>query len=94
MYKRQAEDRQVPFFFFKQKTAYEIGVRLVGSEMCIRDRSEPRHWMVFGQLVMPVQCCAEARVSTSMHGGEGASAQHCTSMTNWPNTIQCLARLR
>ena len=24
--------------FFKQKTAYEIGVRLVGSEMCIRDR--------------------------------------------------------
>eukprot|EP01016_Furgasonia_blochmanni_P000378 TRINITY_DN10060_c0_g1_i3.p1 TRINITY_DN10060_c0_g1~~TRINITY_DN10060_c0_g1_i3.p1 ORF type:complete len:336 (+),score=45.77 TRINITY_DN10060_c0_g1_i3:64-1071(+) len=27
-------------FFFKQKTAYEIGVRLVGSEMCIRDRYE------------------------------------------------------
>ena len=27
------------FFFFKQKTAYEIGVRLVGSEMCIRDRT-------------------------------------------------------
>ena len=24
-------------FFFKQKTAYDIGVRLVGSEMCIRD---------------------------------------------------------
>ena len=31
VYKRQH------FFFFKQKTAYEIGVRLVGSEMCIRD---------------------------------------------------------
>src|SRR5665647_2824162 len=28
------------FFFFKQKTAYEIGVRLVGSEMCIRDRAQ------------------------------------------------------
>ena len=28
------------FFFFKQKTAYESGVRLVGSEMCIRDRYE------------------------------------------------------
>src|SRR5680860_177333 len=27
------------FFFVKQKTAYEIGVRLVGSEMCIRDRA-------------------------------------------------------
>ena len=23
-------------------------------------------------------------------GGDGASAQHCTAMTNWPNTIQCL----
>eukprot|EP01016_Furgasonia_blochmanni_P010840 TRINITY_DN1468_c0_g1_i2.p1 TRINITY_DN1468_c0_g1~~TRINITY_DN1468_c0_g1_i2.p1 ORF type:complete len:401 (+),score=130.03 TRINITY_DN1468_c0_g1_i2:3-1205(+) len=30
------------FFFFKQKTAYEIGVRLVGSEMCIRDRYQRR----------------------------------------------------
>ena len=28
----------VPFFFFKQKTAYEIMPSLVGSEMCIRDR--------------------------------------------------------
>jgi len=25
------------FFFFKQKTAYEIRLSLVGSEMCIRD---------------------------------------------------------
>src|SRR5659263_778017 len=28
------------FFFFKQKTAYEIMPSLVGSEMCIRDRHE------------------------------------------------------
>ena len=27
-------------FFFKQKTAYEIMPSLVGSEMCIRDRSK------------------------------------------------------
>ena len=27
----------VGFFFFKQKTAYEIQYGLVGSEMCIRD---------------------------------------------------------
>ena len=27
------------FLFFKQKTAYEITTRLVGSEMCIRDRT-------------------------------------------------------
>ena len=26
------------FFFFKQKTAYEMQRSLVGSEMCIRDR--------------------------------------------------------
>ena len=26
------------FFFFKQKTAYEMTSSLVGSEMCIRDR--------------------------------------------------------
>ena len=26
------------FFFFKQKTAYEVLRSLVGSEMCIRDR--------------------------------------------------------
>ena len=28
------------FFFFKQKTAYEISACLVGSEMCIRDSQE------------------------------------------------------
>eukprot|EP01015_Nassula_variabilis_P017878 TRINITY_DN2868_c0_g1_i4.p4 TRINITY_DN2868_c0_g1~~TRINITY_DN2868_c0_g1_i4.p4 ORF type:complete len:133 (+),score=21.44 TRINITY_DN2868_c0_g1_i4:38-436(+) len=28
------------FFFFKQKTAYEISACLVGSEMCIRDRNQ------------------------------------------------------
>ncbi len=27
------------FFFFKQKTAYEVRLSLVGSEMCIRDRT-------------------------------------------------------
>ena len=30
--------RETDSFFFKQKTAYEIPLRLVGSEMCIRDR--------------------------------------------------------
>ncbi len=29
----------IVFFFFKQKTAYEISACLVGSEMCIRDRT-------------------------------------------------------
>ena len=33
---------EADFFFFKQKTAYEISACLVGSEMCIRD-SEIRY---------------------------------------------------
>ena len=40
--KKPAVERSVYFdgtgLFFKQKTAYEIHERLVGSEMCIRDR--------------------------------------------------------
>ena len=32
------------FFFFKQKTAYEMLRSLVGSEMCIRDRVNSRDW--------------------------------------------------
>eukprot|EP01016_Furgasonia_blochmanni_P033076 TRINITY_DN342_c0_g1_i4.p1 TRINITY_DN342_c0_g1~~TRINITY_DN342_c0_g1_i4.p1 ORF type:complete len:192 (+),score=46.42 TRINITY_DN342_c0_g1_i4:3-578(+) len=35
---RDVIDRLDFFFFFKQKTAYEIMPSLVGSEMCIRDR--------------------------------------------------------
>ncbi len=31
------EEEEVSFFF-RQKTGYEIGVRLVGSEMCMRDK--------------------------------------------------------
>ncbi len=37
-------------FFFKQKTAYEILFGLVGSEMCIRDRTTG----VSGKTVIPV----------------------------------------
>ena len=33
----------IVIFFFKQKTAYEISACLVGSEMCIRDRSYTGH---------------------------------------------------
>ena len=34
-------------FFFKQKTAYEIGSGLVGSEMCIRDSSRDFESCIF-----------------------------------------------
>eukprot|EP00831_Metopus_contortus_P073044 TRINITY_DN6662_c0_g1_i1.p3 TRINITY_DN6662_c0_g1~~TRINITY_DN6662_c0_g1_i1.p3 ORF type:complete len:114 (+),score=35.57 TRINITY_DN6662_c0_g1_i1:3-344(+) len=32
------------FFFFKQKTAYEMQRGLVGSEMCIRDSKRGEQW--------------------------------------------------
>ena len=35
--KNQVKELRSIFFFFKQKTAYEISACLVGSEMCIRD---------------------------------------------------------
>jgi len=34
----EGEDKDKWFFFFKQKTAYEMLRGLVGSGMCIRDR--------------------------------------------------------
>ena len=45
------------FFFFKQKTAYEIGVRLVGSEMCIRDRHSLLAYQIFRDEVMEGGFC-------------------------------------
>ena len=38
------------FFFFKQKTAYEMLRSLVGSEMCIRDRSSAIDKVIFSKL--------------------------------------------
>ena len=38
------------FFFFKQKTAYEISACLVGSEMCIRDRSSSVYWPYLNEI--------------------------------------------
>ena len=38
------------FFFFKQKTAYALLRGLVGSEMCIRDRSGPAVEQLFDNL--------------------------------------------
>src|SRR5660397_103995 len=41
------------FFFFKQKTAYEIRLSLVGSEMCIRDRKIPLLCQLHGVIGNP-----------------------------------------
>eukprot|EP01016_Furgasonia_blochmanni_P026692 TRINITY_DN2829_c0_g1_i2.p1 TRINITY_DN2829_c0_g1~~TRINITY_DN2829_c0_g1_i2.p1 ORF type:complete len:228 (+),score=91.85 TRINITY_DN2829_c0_g1_i2:3-686(+) len=48
------------FFFFKQKTAYEIMPSLVGSEMCIRDspyiikRYNPDEWFAKDKKILPI----------------------------------------
>src|SRR5660398_244197 len=43
----------VDFFFFKQKTAYELRLSLVGSEMCIRDRTMTRTYLHRSVISMP-----------------------------------------
>ena len=43
------------FFFFKQKTAYEIMPSLVGSEMCIRDRYNGTNCFVKGNKVFSIR---------------------------------------
>ena len=45
-----------------------------------------RHYVILAKALdgIWVQCCAEAPAAAAV------SAQHCTGMTNWPNTIQCL----
>ena len=50
--------------------------------------SEPRHWMVFVQLVMSVQCCAEARrrcLSTALHSHDKIAKYHPVPWLGWHN---------
>ena len=53
------------FFFFKQKTAYEMLRSLVGSEMCIRDSLETVYCFVVYTKVklFPVPADAPRRLS-------------------------------
>ncbi len=55
----------VVFFFFKQKTAYEMLRSLVGSEMCIRDRttrvSNLVAWQLTDSACRPVKGVESAR---------------------------------
>src|SRR5678816_1980060 len=52
--------RGVFFFFFKQKTAYEMLRSLVGSEMCIRDRCKAV--MFRGGIPRPEPCAGGTRL--------------------------------
>src|SRR5674536_172122 len=57
------------FFFFKQKTAYEMLRSLVGSEMCIRDRAGTR--------------AANGQVKTIAERVRAAQGPEITTMTGW-----------
>eukprot|EP00658_Telonema_sp_P-2_P071466 TRINITY_DN6071_c0_g1_i3.p2 TRINITY_DN6071_c0_g1~~TRINITY_DN6071_c0_g1_i3.p2 ORF type:complete len:120 (-),score=34.81 TRINITY_DN6071_c0_g1_i3:177-536(-) len=62
------------FFFFKQKTAYEMLRSLVGSEMCIRDRCTNAN--VHGiEDVVRFACCGTVSVlgGSSNNSGSGSS---------------------
>ncbi len=59
------------FFFFKQKTAYEVLSGLVGSEVCIRDRR-----MKFGRFPQRAFCPGCPRRGLAISGGLGLSLRH------------------
>ena len=54
-------------FFFKQKTAYEMLRSLVGSEMCIRDRTGPAPQVRLGA------CDRGAAGQPGLAGGQGGT---------------------
>src|SRR5674536_165736 len=58
------------FFFFKQKTAYEMLRSLVGSEMCIRDRPGPAPRLV------QVRAAAADRLGEVLRQGNPTGASH------------------
>ena len=67
-------------FFFKQKTAYEIGVRLVGSEMCIRDRVRA------GDGVRSAALGRRAGTLPAGDGGDGLTGELVPGRFGWSGT--------
>ena len=58
------------FFFFKQKTAYEMLRSLVGSEMCIRDRLDTDADLEASELVVAVLGCGPVVCRVRVEGGQ------------------------
>eukprot|EP00825_Cyclidium_porcatum_P008833 TRINITY_DN1442_c0_g1_i2.p1 TRINITY_DN1442_c0_g1~~TRINITY_DN1442_c0_g1_i2.p1 ORF type:complete len:204 (-),score=47.91 TRINITY_DN1442_c0_g1_i2:99-710(-) len=92
------------FFFFKQKTAYEIMPSLVGSEMCIRDRvSTQSTWDDDAggadQGVVPclfeIGCCNESTLGQMLaQQGQWMCAQRQAEATVIGNQVFTLVRCR
>eukprot|EP01016_Furgasonia_blochmanni_P004687 TRINITY_DN11810_c0_g1_i3.p2 TRINITY_DN11810_c0_g1~~TRINITY_DN11810_c0_g1_i3.p2 ORF type:complete len:123 (+),score=13.73 TRINITY_DN11810_c0_g1_i3:2-370(+) len=79
------------FFFFKQKTAYEIGVRLVGSEMCIRDSPNVMQKGQYGNFLLRRQA---SHLKLENHYRPGQPLMFCRIAANpiaQPNTWLTLA---
>ena len=70
------------FFFFKQKTAYEMLRSLVGSEMCIRDRAKMDmvDWVNLSGFDFTGQCNAHPDIPCWRSGGP-VSYTHLTLPT-------------
>ena len=79
--------------FFKQKTAYEITTRLVGSEMCIRDRYETFHTPYYLQRQIEVKYAsytAEWQITGKNAVGYGDVAANTTYGTDRANAYKIL----
>ena len=66
----------VLFFFFKQKTAYEIEYGLVGSEMCIRDSPGDGTVVNFGGLLVDAGTVYRLIATSSFVGIQALSLIH------------------
>eukprot|EP00658_Telonema_sp_P-2_P036616 TRINITY_DN26448_c0_g1_i2.p1 TRINITY_DN26448_c0_g1~~TRINITY_DN26448_c0_g1_i2.p1 ORF type:complete len:148 (-),score=57.12 TRINITY_DN26448_c0_g1_i2:155-598(-) len=76
------------FFFFKQKTAYEMLRSLVGSEMCIRDRLN----MLQDEAHVPKSALLHGLATLSNLCGAPDHMAECSSFIrfqdDWPETIR------
>eukprot|EP00831_Metopus_contortus_P082917 TRINITY_DN9075_c0_g1_i1.p2 TRINITY_DN9075_c0_g1~~TRINITY_DN9075_c0_g1_i1.p2 ORF type:complete len:120 (+),score=41.58 TRINITY_DN9075_c0_g1_i1:115-474(+) len=67
------------FFFFKQKTAYEMQRGLVGSEMCIRDRYQRRVHGAFA---------SSAAASLQLQSPKGSTLSKCEDQDHRKGFLQ------
>src|SRR5428012_14853 len=68
------------FFFFKQKTAYEIMPSLVGSEMCIRDRQSANRRSDVQSLPAPMMHDECQPRGCLLYTSDAADDLHCVDL--------------
>ena len=65
------------------KLIVNLIVNLVVNTLSCKRRDAKRHYVILAKALDGMWPVGHACAA-------GASAQHCTGMTNWPNTILCL----